>query len=98
MEHNFSLALTFDDVLLKPRYAGFSRADIVLSTKLTKNISLDSPLVAAPMDTVTESKLAIALAKLGGIGFIHRNMNVADQVKEVALVKEQGLLVGAAVG
>jgi IMP dehydrogenase len=98
MEHNFSLALTFDDVLLKPRYAGFSRSDISLTTHITRNIVLASPLVAAPMDTVTESKLAIALARLGGIGFIHRNMRIEEQAEEVRLVKEQNMLVGAAVG
>lgn len=91
-------ALTFDDVLLKPGYAGFSRSDISLETHLTKNIKLKAPLVAAPMDTVTEAKLAIALAEYGGIGIIHRNLTIKAQAKEVAKVHNKGLLVGAAVG
>lgn len=94
----FSLGLTFDDVLLIPGYGDFSRGDISLSTKLTKNISLKAPFVAAPMDTVAEAALAIALAKLDGIGIIHRNLTVADQADHVARVKQEGLLVGAAVG
>jgi IMP dehydrogenase len=98
MEIKDTLTLTFDDVLLKPGYAGFSRSDISLKTQLTKKISLQAPLVSAPMDTVTEAKLAIALAKFGGIGIIHRNLIIKDQAAEVTKVKRAGLLVGAAVG
>lgn len=94
----FKTALTFDDVLLRPRYAGFLRSDINLSVQLTPRVKLASPLVSAPMDTVTESRLAIALAEQGGIGVIHRNLTIADQAKEVRAVKEKGLQVGAAVG
>src|SRR3990167_2979714 len=92
------VALTFNDVLLSPGYGGFFRSEISLKTKLTRDIQLDIPLVSSPMDTVTESELAIALAKLGGFGFIHRNLTIADQAKEVKKVKSQGLRVGAAVG
>lgn len=92
------LGLTFDDVLLVPSYSDFSREEINLSTKLTKRISLSVPFVSSPMDTVTESKLAIALASLGGIGIIHRNLSVENQAKEVQKVKKEKLLVGAAVG
>ena len=98
MAHTNSTALTFNDVLLKPGYSGFDRAEIKLKTQLTKKISLDSPFVAAPMDTVTEHELAIALGKLGGIGIIHRNLSIADQAKEVALAKKANVLVGAAIG
>jgi len=89
--------LTFDDILLRPGYSDFKRQDINLKTFITKKIALSIPFSSAPMDTVTESILAIALARAGGIGFIHRNFSVNDQIREVALVKKQDLLVGAAV-
>lgn len=95
---SLSLALTFDDVLLRPGYAGFDRSQITMKTKLSRRITLDAPFVSAPMDTVTESGLAIALAKLGGIGIIHRNLAIGDQVAEVAKVKAAKFPVGAAVG
>jgi IMP dehydrogenase len=94
----FSNSFTFDDILLVPGYTDFLRSDIHLETKLTKHISLSLPLVAAPMDTVTESALAIALAELGGIGIIHRNLAVVDQADQVHAVRKKKLLVGAAVG
>ena len=90
--------LTYDDVLILPGYAGFSRADISLTTQLTSSIILKAPLVSAPMDTVTESRLAIALGKSGGIGIIHRNLTVSGQADEVAKVKKARCIVGAAVG
>lgn len=95
---SFPQGLTFDDVLLLPGYSDFSRNEINLATKLTKKIDLAAPFVSSPMDTVTESKLAIALAECGGIGIIHRNLPIASQVKEVTRVKTKGFLVGAAVG
>ncbi len=90
--------ITFDDVLLVPGYSDFLRSDISLTTKLTRDLSIDVPLVSAPMDTVTESKLAIALGAMGGLGFIHRNMTVANEAQEVKIVKDAGYKVGAAIG
>lgn len=97
-QRNFPLGITFDDVLLIPGYSDFSRADIDLSTQLTKKISLASPFVSAPMDTVTESKLAIALAEQGGIGIIHRNLPINEQANQVADVVMHNHMVGAAIG
>ena len=91
-------ALTFDDVLLKPRYSGFGRDEINLEIQLTPRVRLKQPFMSAPMDTVTESELAIALAQAGGIGIIHRNLTIAEQATEVAKVKALSLPVGAAVG
>lgn len=94
----FPQALTFDDILLVPGYTDFSRDDIDISTRLSRRIKLKLPLISAPMDTVTETRLAVALAELGGIGIIHRNLSVKDQAEKVAKVKAKKLLVGAAIG
>lgn len=91
-------AITFDDVLLIPGYSDFSRSDISLKTNLTKNITLDIPFISAPMDTVTEEKLAVAIAQKGGIGIIHRNLTIEDQAQQVQNVRKQELIVGAAIG
>lgn len=95
------LGLTYDDVLLVPKRSGIrSRKDISIKTSLTREISLDIPIISANMDTVTESKMAITMAKLGGIGIIHRFLPIEKQAKEVSQVKNHGLqlLVGAAIG
>ena len=68
-------AITFDDVLLEPRYSEIVPADVDVSTRLTNRISINAPLISSPMDTVTESKMAIAIAKVGGLGVIHKNMS-----------------------
>ena len=76
-------ALTFDDVLLVPAYSEVLPKDVSLSTKFTRNITLNLPLVSAAMDTVTEARLAIAIAQEGGIGVIHKNMTAEQQAAEV---------------
>ena len=88
MLHIEEQALTFDDVLLLPDYSEVLPQDTDLSTKLTRDVDLKIPVVSAAMDTVTESKMSIALAELGGIGIIHKNMPIHDQAKEVTLVKK----------
>lgn len=90
--------LTFDDILLRPGYSDFKRQDISLKTQITKKITITIPFSSAPMDTVTESGLAISLARMGGIGFIHRNLTIENQVSEVSKVKKGGFSVGAAIG
>jgi IMP dehydrogenase len=80
-------ALTFDDVLLVPAYSAILPKDTSLQTRLTRNISLSIPLVSAAMDTVTEARLAIAMAQEGGIGIIHKNLTAKEQAREVSKVK-----------
>ena len=80
--------LTFDDVLLLPGYSEVTAKDVSLVTRLTRNIPLNIPLVSAAMDTVTEARLAIALAQEGGIGIIHKNMTIQEQAEEVRRVKK----------
>lgn len=86
--------ITFDDVLLEPGYSNVVPKDVDVRTNLTKNIKLNIPIVSSPMDTVTESDLAIALAQEGGIGFIHKNLPIAEQTREVDKVKrsENGII------
>jgi IMP dehydrogenase len=86
--------LTFDDVLLLPAYSEVLPRDVNISTQLTRRLRINAPLVAAAMDTVTEHRLAIAIARQGGIGFIHKNMSIAAQAEQVRLVKrsESGMI------
>ncbi len=80
-------AITFDDVLLEPAYSEVIPSEVDVSTRLTKKIRLNTPLLSSPMDTVTESELAIALAKVGGLGVIHKNMSISEQTEQVYKVK-----------
>lgn len=90
---------SFDDVLIVPKYNKIiSRKDVSFKTKVTRNYEIDIPIVAANMDTVCESEMAIALGKLGGLGVIHRFLSVEEQVEEIKKVKEEGLIAAAAVG
>ena len=91
-------ALTFDDVLLEPKYSEILPSQVLTETSLSNNLNLNIPILSSAMDTVTESKMAISIAKAGGIGVIHRNLNIKDQISEIKKVKTKKLLVGAAVG
>ena len=97
MEHPKIVAdgITFDDVLLIPSRSDFIPAEADTRTRLTRSIELNIPLLSAPMDTVTEAALAIALAQEGGIGIIHKNLSIENQAREVEKVKrsENGVIV-----
>src|SRR5436190_21496287 len=86
--------ITFDDVLLEPAYSDVLPKDVDVRTQLTRNIRMNIPILSSPMDTVTESDLAIALAQEGGIGIIHKNLTVERQTREVDKVKrsENGII------
>lgn len=88
-------AFSFDDVLLLPNYSDVLPKDVDTTTRLTRNLTLNIPIVSAAMDTVTESRTSISMARAGGIGFIHRNMSIENQVREVDQVKksESGMIV-----
>ncbi|MDC0488848.1 IMP dehydrogenase [Pelagibacteraceae bacterium] len=91
-------ALTFDDVLMLPRYSNILPSNTNIKLKLTKNIILKVPFLSSAMDTVTEAKMAISMANEGGIGIIHRNLKIKSQTQEVKKVKKKKLIVGAAIG
>lgn len=88
-------ALTFEDVLLRPCYSEILPKEVQIHTQLTKNIKLNMPLISAAMDTVTEHRAAIMMARLGGLGIIHKNMDIKAQVREVKRVKksESGVII-----
>ena len=91
-------ALTFDDVTMAPKYSEVLPSEVDTGTKLSSNLILKIPLLSSAMDTVTESKMAIAIAKAGGIGVIHRNLKIEKQIIEIKKVKKHNMIVGAAVG
>jgi len=91
-------SFTFDDVSLVPQYSSVLPSETDTFSKLSNTLNLQIPLLASAMDTVTESKMAIAISKLGGIGVIHRNLSIEEQVLEIKKVKKNNYLVGAAIG
>ena len=91
-------SLTFDDVTLVPQYSSILPYETITKTKLSKILKLNIPLLSSAMDTVTESKMAIAIARSGGLGIIHKNLNPKNQALEVKKVKKNNMIVGAAVG
>ena len=82
--------LTYDDVLLVPSYSEVMPRDVTVTSWFTKNIQINTPIVSAAMDTVTEHKMAIAIAQEGGIGVLHKNMSIAEQAEQVRKVKRSG--------
>ena len=88
------MGLTYDDVLLLPGESDVIPSEVDTTTRLTRELSISVPLLSAAMDTVTESRLAIALARLGGIGVLHRNLSIQDQAHQVQIVKrsESGMI------
>src|SRR5512138_4029286 len=94
-QKNFIEGLTFDDVLLVPAFSEILPRDVDIKTKLTKDITLNIPMLSAAMDTVTEASLAIALAREGGLGILHKNMTIEKQADQVRRVKrsESGMII-----
>ena len=91
-------ALTFDDVTLAPNYSEILPSEVNTATQLSKNLILNIPILTSAMDTVTEARMGVAIGNSGGIGVIHRNLTIDDQIKEIRKVKSKKILVGAAVG
>ncbi len=91
-------ALTFDDILLVPKYSSVLPSETNLNINLGNNLNLKIPFLSSAMDTVTESRMATAIAQMGGLGIIHRNLSIAKQFKEIKKVKSKNLITGAAVG
>ncbi|MCH7492912.1 IMP dehydrogenase [Patescibacteria group bacterium] len=93
-----TIGLTFDDVLLEPRRSAVVRSEVVLHTQLTKQLTLNIPIISAAMDTVSDAPMAIALGKLGGLAVVHRNCTIAEEVAMVRQARAKKVQVGAAVG
>ena len=82
-------ALTFDDVTLAPNYSSYLPSEVKTSIKLSKNLNLKIPILSSAMDTVTESNMAVAIGKSGGLGVVHRNLTIEDQIFEIKKIKKK---------